>query len=144
LELVKNLRSGIAQSLASLSDGARIAVLVLACLVAGGLIFWLCNELVYFYVARSYAEELADAYDLNQGVTRAILWASFAVLVVLAGLTFSFSKYRRRVGYAGLLALVIGHSLLLGRIDANFRKNGVAERCYVMTRTSIKTMTALE
>jgi hypothetical protein len=108
--------------------------------VAGGLIFWLCNELVYFYVARSYAEELADAYDLNRGITRAILWASFATIVVLAGFTFSFSKRKRRIGYAGLLALVIGHSLLLGRIDANFQKNGAAEKCYVMTRTSIKTL----
>jgi hypothetical protein len=60
--------------------------------------------------------------------------------VILAGYCFSFSKQKRRIGYTGLLALVIGHSLLLGRIDANFRKNGVAERCYVITRTSIKTL----
>ncbi len=40
----------------------------------------------------------------------------------------------------GVLSLIIGHSLLLGRIDANFRKNGTAEKCYVMTRTTIKTL----
>jgi hypothetical protein len=140
VKFVEKLRNGVAQSLGRLNVAARVAVILLACLVAGGFIFWLCNELVYFYVARSYAEELADAYDLNRGVTRAILWASFAAIVVLAGFTFSFSKQKRRVGYAGLLALVIGHSLLLGRIDANFRKNGTAEKCYVMTRTSIKTL----
>ncbi len=108
--------------------------------MVGGLIFWLCNELVYFFIARSYTQELADAYDLNRGVTRGVLWASFAAIVVLAGFTFSFSKQKRRVGYAGLLSLIIGHSLLLGRIDANFRKNGTAEKCYVMTRTTIKTL----
>ncbi|MCA1458834.1 hypothetical protein I6F35_37785 [Bradyrhizobium sp. BRP22] len=97
-------------------------------------------KLVYYYLARSYAEELADAYDLNPGTTRAILWASFAAIVVLAGYTFSFSKQKRLMGYAGLLTLVIGHSLLLGLIDANFRNSGVAEKCYVMTRTSIKTL----
>jgi hypothetical protein len=140
VKFVEKLRNGVAQSLGRLNVAARVAVILLACLVAGGLIFWLCNELVYFYIARSYAEELADAYDLNRGITRAILWASFAAIVILAGFTFSFSKRKRRVGYAGLVALVIGHSLLLGRIDTNFRKNGAAERCYVMTRTSIKTL----
>lgn len=140
MKFVEKLRDAVAQPLGRLSAAARVAVIVLACLVVGGIVFWLCNELVYFYVARSYAEELADAYDLNRGFARAILWASFAVIVVLAGFTFSFSKRKRWFGAAGLLLLVIGHSLLLGRIDANFRKNGVAEKCYVVTRTSIKTL----
>jgi hypothetical protein len=140
VQFVETLRNRFAQSLGPLNAAVRVAVILLACLVAGGLIFWLSNELVYFYVARTYAEELADAYDLNPGFTRAILWASFAAVVVLAGYAFSFSKYKRRIGYAGLLTLVVGHSLLLGRIDANFRKNGVAEKCYVMTRTNIKTL----
>jgi len=32
-----------------------------------------------YLIARNCAEELADAYDLNPGITRAILWASFAI-----------------------------------------------------------------
>ncbi|MET3993361.1 signal transduction histidine kinase [Bradyrhizobium sp. S3.9.2] len=140
MQLIENLRNRIAQPLGRLNIAARFAVVILACVVIGGLIFWLCNELVYYYVARTYAEELADAYDLNTGAARAVLWASFAAVVVLAGYLFSFSKQKRRIGYAGLLALILGHSLLLARIDANFRKNGVAEKCYVMTRTSIKTL----
>ena len=140
VQLVGRLRNAVAQSLGRLHIAARVAVILLACLVVGGLVFWVFNELVYFYIARSYAEELADAYDLNRGIARAILWASFAAIVILAGFTFSFSKQKRRAGYAGLLTLIVGHSLLLGRIDANFRKNGVAEKCYVMTRTSIKTL----
>jgi hypothetical protein len=63
-----------------------VSVIVLACILAGGLLFWLCNELLYFYVAKSYVEELADAYNLNRGLAQAILWASFAAIVVLAGL----------------------------------------------------------
>lgn len=59
-------------------------------------------------------------------------------LHIAGRMTFSLSEQKRRAGYAGLLALVIGHSLLLGRIDTNFRKNGVAEKCYVMTRTTLK------
>lgn len=140
MQLIEKARSVASQTLGRLNVAAKIAIVLLACLLVGGLLFWLCNELVYYYVARTYVEELADAYDLNAGITRAILWASFAAIVVLASYAFSLSKYKRRVGYVGLLALVIGHSLLLGGVDANFRKNGVAEKCYVMTRTSIKTL----
>ena len=85
MQFVEKLRNPIAQSLGRLNVAVRIAIILLACLVAGGLIFWLCNELVYFYIARSCAEELADAYDLNRGVARAILWAILAVAGPLAG-----------------------------------------------------------
>lgn len=140
MKAIEKARGVVTQTLGRLNIAAQIAVIALVCILVGGLVFWVCNELVYYLVARSYAEELADAYDLNAGTTRAILWASFAAIVVLAGYSFSLSKKKRRVGYTGFLVLVIGHSLLLGRIDANFRKNGVAEKCYVMTRTSIKTL----
>ncbi len=140
MKAIDKLRNSFAQPFGRLNVAARLAVIGLACIIVGGLILWICNELFYFYVARSYVEELADAYDLNKGVTRAILWASFAAVVVLAGYSFSFSRQKRRLGYAGLLALIVGHSLLLGRMDTNFRKNGESERCYVMTRTAIKTL----
>lgn len=140
MQAIEKVRSVAAQTVGRLNVAAKIALVVLACLLIGGLIFWLFNELVYYYAARTYAEELADAYDLNPGFTRAVLWASFAAIVILSGYAFSFSKYKRRIGYAGLLALVIGHSLLLGRIDRNFDGKGSAEKCYVITRTSIKTL----
>jgi hypothetical protein len=140
VQLIANLRNSTAQKLGQLSVAARIAIIIVACFIVGGLVFWLCNELIYFYLARSYVEELADVYDLNRGITRAILWASFAAIVVLAGYSFSFAKQKRRIGYAGLLALLIGHSLLIGRIDANFGKDGEAQKCYVTTRTTIKLM----
>jgi hypothetical protein len=122
VQTIDKVRGVASQTLGRLNWAARIAVVLLACILVGGVIFWLCNELVYYYLARSYAEELADAYDLNRGITRAILWASFAAIVVLAGFSFSLSKQKRRIGYAGLLALVIGHSLLLGALTPIFRK----------------------
>jgi hypothetical protein len=138
VQIIEKLRDSYERKLWPLSFAARIAVIVLACVLVGGLIFWLCNELVYFYMARSYSEELADYYDLNRGFTRALLWASFATIVILAGYSLSFSKWKRRLGYTGLLMLLIGHSLLLGRMDTNFQKSGAAEKCYVITRTSIR------
>lgn len=138
VRLIEGMRGLFAQGPGGLNLALRVSVLVLACILAGGLLFWLCNELLYFYVAKSYVEELADAYNLNRGLAQAILWASFAAIVVLAGYAFSFSKRKRRVGLAGLLVLVIGHSLFLAVVDPNFKKDGSGEKCYVMTRTAIK------
>lgn len=140
MQFIGQLRALVAQTLGHLGTTARVLVILAGCLLLGGIIFWLCNELIYFFIARSYAEEIADVYDLNRGFARAVLWASFVVIVILAGWTLSFSKIKRRLGIAGLCAFAIGHSLLIARIDANFQRNGVAEKCYVMTRNSIKTL----
>src|ERR1700743_3777969 len=131
-------RVAIGRTIGQWSTTARVAVLLLTCLIVGGLLFWLCNELFYFYVARSYAEELADAYDVNRGFANAVLWASFAAIVTFSGFMFSFSKWKRRVGYLGLGALLIGHSLLLGMVDINLKHKGIAQRVFVMTRTTTK------
>jgi hypothetical protein len=74
----EKLRSKVGQSLGRLRLTGRIAVILLACLLAGGLIFWLCSELVYFFIARSYTQELADAYDLSRGLRTGFLMAMFA------------------------------------------------------------------
>jgi hypothetical protein len=69
-------------------------------------------------IARNCAEELADAYDLNRGITRAILWASFAIRVFwLVIFLFSTRSGRRsgrdpvdrplhRTGYGGRCILL--------------------------------------
>jgi hypothetical protein len=98
VKFVDKVRDTIAQPLGRLSVAARVAVILLACLVVGGIVFWLFNELVYSYFARSYAEELADAYDLNRGFARALLWASFALLAPKS----VRNKSRRRTYRSGL------------------------------------------
>ena len=104
MQIIGRVRSVASETLVRLNIVVQIVIVVLACLIVGGLIFWLCNELVYYFVARGYAEELADAYDLNPGVAKAVLWASFAAIVVLAGYSLSLSKQKRRmfgIGGAG-------------------------------------------
>jgi hypothetical protein len=47
---------------------------VLARFDVGGLILWLCNQLVHTSSRATEPKELTDAYDLNPGITRAVLW----------------------------------------------------------------------
>jgi hypothetical protein len=100
-------------------------------------LLWLFNELFYYLLAKSYADELSQAYNLNKGFTKALVWASFAAVVLFAGCTFSFSKRKRTVGYIGILALLIGHGVLMGKRDPNYDTSGKTEKCYVLKRDGI-------
>lgn len=132
------VRSTLARQFGALGTPFRIIVGIFVCLVIGIALFWLCNEIIYYYLAKSYVDELADSYNLNRGFTNGLLWASFAAVVALSGWMFSFSKRKRYAGYAGLLTLVIAHSVAIGMADRNFRTSGRAEKCYVLSRDSVK------
>jgi hypothetical protein len=133
-------QSKLARHFHALGTPTKFIALAFVMVVGGVILFWVCNQIVYWYLAKSYSDELADAYNLNRGFSSALLWASFAAVVGLSGLTFSFSKRKRYAGYAGLLTLLIGHSIVLGMADKNFRTSGQAEKCYVLTRDNIKIM----
>lgn len=133
-------REKIDGRLAGYSKPIRYLLIAAACLVAGAILFWLFNQVFYYYLTKSYVDEVADAYDLNRGFAGALLWATFPLVVVLAGLSFSFSKQRRMIGYGGLLSLLIAHGILVGLVSGNFDKQGVAARCYVLTRNSVKVL----
>ena len=133
-------RPGIAQRLAALSSPLRIVVIAGVCAVLAVILFWLFNELFYYMVAKSYVDDLAVAYDLNKNLASAFVWASFAVLVGLAGYSLSFNKRKRLVGSIGVLVLLIGHSLLIWyavRGDS-FSADGKSAKCYVMMRDNFK------
>ncbi len=100
---------------------------------------WLFDKILIFLVARSYVEEIADVFDLNKYLAIAIAWAVFAAIIILTRFVFSFSKLRRRAALAGLLVLLIGHSLILWRGTSGeiIDPHGNALKCYVITRDSV-------
>lgn len=132
-----NLRTKLGNRLSGFSGPARLAIIAVSVVIVAALLFWLFNELFYYLLAKSYADELSQAYNLNKGFTKALVWASFAVVVLFAGCTFSFSKRKRTVGYIGILALLIGHGVLMGMRDANYDTSGKTEKCYVLRRDGI-------
>jgi hypothetical protein len=136
---IVDVRAGMAQRLAALSKSVQILVIVIVCICAAILLLWLFNQIFYYFLARSYVDQIADAYDLNRGFTAALVWVSFAVIVALAGWAFSFSKRRRMIGQAGIVALLIAHSITIGMVDRNFTREG-SEKCYVLSRDSVKVM----
>jgi hypothetical protein len=132
------VRSTLASRFGALGTPFRIIISLAVCLVVGIALLWLCNEIIYFYLAKSYVDELADSYNLNRGFTTALLWVSFVAVAAFSGLTFSFTKRRRYAGLAGLLFLVVAHSIAIGLADRNFRGDGRADKCFVLSRDSVK------
>jgi hypothetical protein len=97
------------------------------------------DKVFVFFLARTYVEEIAEVFDLNQHFATAISLIVFAAIVVLARYAFSLSKLNRRIGIAGLLALLVAHSVVLWRGSANtlIDRSGKAAKCYVITRESV-------
>lgn len=135
-----SVRTAASQRLNGLSNPFRILAIVALCLVVGIVLLWLFNQVFYYYLARSYVDEVADSFNLNRGFASALLWMSFALVVIFSGWAFSFSKNKRNAGYAGLLTLLVAHSVAIGMADKNFKSSGQAEKCFVMERNNVKIM----
>jgi len=128
------LRQRIVNGLASMSSPLRILCIIFSILLLGALLFFLFSEAIYYLLARSYVDEIARSFDLNKNLANALVWVSFAAIVFFAGYSFSFNKRKRMIGWLTILALLIGHSLILSM------SNNLMTRCYVLTRDSIKVM----
>ena len=111
-----------------------------AAAVAVILVFLLFGHVTVYLLARSYVDELEQVFDLNENIAKAIVWATFAGAIILLGYAVSFSQRRRLAGLGGILALLIGHSLILGygTVKQSFDRKGNAIKCYILTRESIR------
>jgi hypothetical protein len=111
------------------------AALVAALIIAISLL-WIIDKIVFYYLTKSYVDQIADAFDLNRHLANALLIATFVVAVFFARLIWSFSKQSRFIGVGGIALLLIGHSLALWYATRNnfFDTSGKAVKCYVLTR----------
>jgi TPR repeat protein len=109
-----------------------------AILLAAAALIWFFDKVFIYFYARSYVEEIAATLSLNKHLATALVWVVFALTAFLLSCLISFSKRRRSIGMAGLLILVIGQALILYWGDKPFDEKGVAQKCYVVTRDSIR------
>ena len=109
-------------------------------LLALVLVVWLSNHIAIFFLSRSYVDQLAVALDVNKNLATAIFWGTFAVAAIFSASAISFSRRRRLVGLGGLLALLIGHSLILwlGTSGHFFERSGKPIKCYIVARDAIR------
>jgi hypothetical protein len=116
----------------------KVILSLIALVIAAAALIWVFDKVFVYFYARSYVEEIAAALGLNKHLATALVWIVFALTAFLLGCLVSFSKKRRSFGVAGLLALAISQALILYWADKPFDEKGVAQKCYVVTRESIR------
>ena len=104
--------------------------------VAAVVLLWLVDKVVFYYLARSYVGDVANAFEMNPHLANALILLTFVVAIFFARFLWSFSKLKRIVGVSGLAGLLIAHSLALwwATIDKPIDRKGNALKCYVISR----------
>jgi len=97
---------------------------------------WIIDKAFLYVLTRSYIEELAIVFNLNKNFAYALSLAAFMFIAFLFSKMFSFSRANRSIGFYGLAAILVAHSLLLwqGTKYQFFDTSGKATKCYVLSR----------
>lgn len=124
------------QELSLLSKPLQIFICSLLFLLPAALLLWLFDKIFIYFLARSYVDDVAVVFNLNKHLAQAVSLAVFVAGVYLISKIFSLSRSSRLLGTAGLLAILIAHSLLLWQGTKNqfFDRSGKAIKCYVLSR----------
>ena len=132
----RNIFTSISAKLSTLGPKVRLLVVFGAVILIAYILLWLADKLVFFYLTKSYVDEVVAVLDINKYFARALVFLLFAMVVFFAGYTWSFSKRNRLIAVVGILSLLSGHSVVLGYATRNqyFDPSGKAIKCYVLTR----------
>ena len=133
---IRRFLSFAGRSTSRLGFPAQVLFTVVAAILAAAILLWIVDKIVFYYLARSYVDEVADVFDLNVHLANALVLLTFLCAVFFARYIWSFSKQRRLVGIAGVSALLVGHSLVLwyGTRNEYFNRLGESIKCYVLSR----------
>ena len=91
----------------------RLILTVVGGILAAIVALWIVDKVVFYYLARTYIEEIASVLDLNKHLENALVFATFVVAIVFASYLWTFSKRKRLIGIAGISSLLVLHSLVL-------------------------------
>lgn len=132
-------RDLIASKIQSQASIWRIAIFCIAILFGAAFLLFIVDKLFYMALARSYVEQIAIAFNLNRHLADAIALGVFVLLVFFSSRLFSLSPAKRRIGFLGIVALLIANSIALWQGTKNqfFEASGAATKCYVLTREGV-------
>ena len=105
----QQLRASIAaaaSSISGLGSTVRFALTVAGSILALFLLFWVVDKFVLLFLTRTYVDEIAVVFDLNDHLRTALLLITFLAAIFFARFLWSFSKRKRMIGLVGIFALL--------------------------------------
>jgi hypothetical protein len=126
--------------IASLKSPTQFLLVIAGLCFALFLVYWIFDKVFIYFVARSYVQEIAEAFDLNKYLANAIVYLTFVALAFFGAMIFRFSKQKRLIGVFGIIGLLIAHSLIMWLATSNIviSRKGEALKCYVITRDTVR------
>jgi hypothetical protein len=133
--IVQKYLAGLKDRWSTVGPAVHLITAAFIILISALIALWLVDKLFIYLLARSYVDDIANVFDLNKHLAKAIALAVFVAAVYFIGKSFSLSRTSRRIGYLGIVGLLIGHSLFLwqGAKDQIFIRSGEPTKCYVLT-----------
>jgi hypothetical protein len=129
--------AGLKQTWSRLGDAKKGAFGVVAVVILAIPLLWLVDRIVLFLFAKSYIAEIADVFNIDQHMARAMALILWVIIIFFVSKLFSISHANRRIGFYGLLFLLVSQALLLsyGTKDHFFKpSSGEPTKCYVLSR----------
>jgi len=113
VDYIRKVITSAADSISSLGNPGRLLLAFIAVILAALILLWIIDKVVFYYLARTYVDQVADVFDLNEHLANVLVLLTFIAVLFFGRYIWSFSKRKRLVGIAGICALLIGHSLVL-------------------------------
>jgi hypothetical protein len=101
LDYIRKIGAATRERFSNLSWNGRLLVSIAAGIVAALLLFWIVDKVFYYYLVRSYVDQVADVFVINKHFANALVLLTFIAVVYLGKMIWSFSKRKRLIGIAG-------------------------------------------
>ena len=96
---IRSLKSRIEKTLgggaafvSGLGRPARVAIALVTAVLGSVVLLWLIDKFFFYYLTRSYIDEVAQVLDLNPHLANALVLATFVAVIFFARNVFSFSS----------------------------------------------------
>ena len=129
----QNLVARLRDRWSTVGPAIQLLIAAFIILISALAALWLVDKLLIYLLARSYVDDVADVFDLNKHLAKAIALTVFVIAVYLIGKTFSVLHE--------LADWLFGHTcashrtlvLWRGTNDQKFTTSGDSIKCYVIT-----------
>src|SRR6516165_9458859 len=97
--MLSSMRNALATArsrFANLNSPLRLLVLAAVFVFASLFLVWLVDKIFVYLLARSYVDEIAEVFALNNNLSTAFYWLLYASIHIFPRFLFLFSESRGR------------------------------------------------